>query len=161
MKYYGGIIKIAALIILMPLVLGKCTFSKTVQLYNDCRHLQSLEAQLLRTASGNSIVTPPPLHGENLLSNGRLVEMLSRVCAENSVSIKQYEPRLLDREGNYKLYTASLLLSGNYIDLVKILQYKEENIPFIKISSLKFEYDEKKMKEKKVEMLLSFRQIEN
>lgn len=160
MRYYSGIIKIAALLILMPIVLGKCTFSKTFQLYNDYRHVQSLEEQLVRTASGKPIATPAPLHNENLISNGRLVELISHVCEENSVSVKQYEPQLLDREGDYKLYTANLILSGNYVDLVKTLQYWEDNIPSIKISSLKFEYDEKKMKDKKVEMSLSFKQIE-
>ncbi len=161
MRYCSGIIKIAALIILMPIVLGKCTFSKTFQLYNDYRHIQSLEEQLVRTASGRSILTPMPLNNENLISNGRLVDLISQVCEENSVSVKQYEPQLLDMEGDFKLYTASLILSGNYIDLVKTLKYWEDNIQSIKISSLKFEYDEKKMKDKKVEMLLSFRQIED
>jgi hypothetical protein len=145
----------------MPIVLGKCTFSKTFQLYNDYRHIQSLEEQLVRTASGRSILTPMPLNNENLISNGRLVDLISQVCEENSVSVKQYEPQLLDMEGDFKLYTASLILSGNYIDLVKTLKYWEDNIQSIKISSLKFEYDEKKMKDKKVEMLLSFRQIED
>lgn len=160
MRYYSGIIKIAALLILMPIVLGKCTFSKTIQLYNNYRHIQTLEEQLVRTAPGKPIATPAPLHNENLISNGRLVELISQVCEGNSVSVKQYEPQLLDREGDYKLYAANLILSGNYVDLVKTLQYWEDNIPSIKISSLKFEYDEKKMKDKKVEVLLSFRQIE-
>lgn len=160
MRYHSGIIKIAALIILMPIVLGKCTFSNTFQLYNEYRHIQSLDEQLVHTTSNNRIVTAIPLNVENLISNGRLVELMNQVCEENSVSVKQYEPQLLDKEGDYKLYTASLILSGNYIDLVKTLHYLEDNIQSVKISSLKFEYDEKKMKDKKVEMLLYSRQIE-
>lgn len=161
MNYYIGIIKVAALVILMPIVLGKSTFSKTFQLYNDYRHIQTLEEQMVRTASGKSMLTPMPLNNENLISNGRLVELISRVCEENSVSVKQYEPQLLDREGDYKLYTASLILSGNYVDLVKTLKYWEDNIQSIKMSSLQFEYDEKKMKDKKIEMTINVRQIEN
>lgn len=160
MRYYSGIIKLAALIVIMPLVLGKCTFSKTVQLYNDYRHIQTLEEQLPNMASSQSILALVPISDENLISNGRLVELISPACEENSVSVKQYEPRLLDREGEYKLYTANLILSGNYIDLVKTLKYWEDNIQSIKISSLQFEYDEKKMREEKVEMLLLFRQVE-
>lgn len=160
MKYYSGIIKLLALIILLPIVLGKCTFSNTYQLYNEYRHIQSLDEQLARTTSNNKMVTAIPLNNESLISNGRLVELMSQVCEENSVSVKQYEPHLLDKEGDYKLYTASLILSGNYIDLVRTLHYLEDNIQSIKVSSLKFEYDEKIMKDKKVEMLLYFRQIE-
>lgn len=160
MTYYSGIIKLAALIILMPIVLGKCTFSKTFQLYKDYRHIQTMEEQLVNTSSGKLMLTPVPLSNESLISNGRLVDLISPVCEENSITVKQYEPQLLDNEGNYKLYSANMTLSGNYINLVKTLKYAEDNVQSIKISSLKFEYDEKKMKDEKVEMLLSFRQIE-
>lgn len=160
MKYYIGIIKVVALLILLPILLGISTFSKTIQLYKDYKHIQTLEAQLVHVVSDKPMLTPPSLHNENLISNGRLVELISGVCEENSVLVKQYEPQLLDREGDYKLYTASLILSGNYVDLVKTLKYCEDNMPSVKISTLKFEYDEKKMIEKKVEMLLFFRQIE-
>lgn len=161
MKYYIGIIKVVALIILLPIVMGKNTFSKTFQLYSDYRHIQSLEEQLVRTTSNNRMVTVIPLNNENLISNGRLVELMSQVCEENSVLVKQYEPQLLDQEGNYKLYTASLILSGNYVDLVKTLKYWEDNIQSVKISSLQFEYDEKKMKDKKIEMMVIMKQVEN
>lgn len=161
MKYYNGIIRIIALIILTPIVLGKCTFSKTFQLYRDYQYLQSQEKQLEQTASSKPMLTSTRLHNENLISNGQLVELMSRACEENSVSVKQYEPRLLDREGNYKLYTANMVLTGNYISLVKILRYWEDNMLPVKIRSLQFEYDEKKMKDKKVEMTVIMKQIEN
>ena len=76
------------------------------------------------------------------------------------MSIKQYEPRLLDSEGDYKLYSANLLLSGNYVDLIRTLKYMEDNMKTMKISTLTFNYDEKKMKDKKEEMSLSFMQVE-
>lgn len=160
MKYYSGIIKIVALIIIMPIILGKCTFSKTFRLYGDYRHIQTLEEQLVRTTSGKSVLAPLQLSNENLISNGQLVERIGQVCEENNVSVKQYEPELLDSEGDFKLYNASLILTGNYIDLVKTLKYCEDNIQPVKISTLKFEYDEKKMKDKKVEMTAIMKQIE-
>lgn len=160
MKYYSGIIKIAALVILLPIILGKTTFSKTVQLYKDYQYIQTLEEQLVQTASSKPIATHAPLHNENLISNGRLVEVVNHVCKENNVSIRQYEPQLLDSEGDYKLYNANLILSGSYVDLVRTLKYWEDTIQSVKISSLQFEYDEKKMKEEKVDILLSFRHIE-
>ena len=160
MRYYTGIIKVAVLIILLPIIMGKSTFSRTIQLYKDYQHIQTLEEQLAKSASSNPIVTPTPLLKENLVSNGRLVEVINHVCKENNISIKQYEPQLLDSEGEHKLYNANLILSGSYVDLVKTLKYCEDNIQTIKLSTLKFEYDEKKMKDKKIEMLISFRQIE-
>lgn len=161
MKQYIGIIKIVALLIFMPLVLGKCAFSKTIQLHKDYKHIQTLEKQLERATSGKPMLTPPPLHNENIISNGRVMELINQVCEKNSVAVKQYEPTLSDTEGDYKLYTANLILAGTYIDLVQTLQYCEKNIQSIKISTLKFEYDEKRMKDGKVEMLISIRQIEN
>lgn len=161
MKYYIGIIKVAALIILLPIVMGKSTFSKTIQLHKDYKHIQALEEQLVKTASSNPRLAPVPLHKENLISNGRLVEIINQVCKENNVSIKQYEPQLLDSEGEHKLYNANLILSGSYVDLVKTLKYCEDNVQTIKLSTLKFEYDEKKMKDRKIEMILVFRQIED
>ncbi|HAR38236.1 MAG: hypothetical protein A2W86_09380 [Bacteroidetes bacterium GWD2_45_23] len=160
MRYYSGIIKLVALIILMPVVLGKCTFSKTFQLYNDYRHIRTLEEQLPNVASSQSMLAPVPISNENLISNGRLVELISPVCEENSITVKQYEPQLLDSEGNYKLYSANMTLSGKYIDLVKTLKYWEDNIQSIRISTLQFEYDEKKMKEEKIEMNTVIKQIE-
>lgn len=161
MRYYSGIIKVVALVILLPIILGKSTFSKTIRLHKDYRHIQSMEAQLVRAASSRSILAPISLDNENLISNGRLVELISQVCEENSISVKQYEPQQLDKEGDYKLYTANLILSGSYTDLLKTLKYWEDNIPSVKISTLKFEYDEKKMKEKKVEMAVVMKQIED
>ena len=67
---------------------------------------------------------------------------------------------MLDSEGNYKLYSANMTLSGKYIDLVKTLKYWEDNIQSIRISTLQFEYDEKKMKEEKIEMNTVIKQIE-
>ncbi|RNC63878.1 hypothetical protein [Proteiniphilum sp. X52] len=160
MKYYIGIIKVAALIILLPIILGKSTFSKTIQLHKDYKHIQTLEEQLEQAASEKPVSTPAPVHNQNLVSNGRLVELISRACEGNNVSVKQYEPALLDMEGDYKLYAAILILSGNYVDLVKTLKYCEDNIPSVKISTIQYEYDEKKMKDRKVEMSLSIRQIE-
>ncbi|ULB34931.1 MULTISPECIES: hypothetical protein [Proteiniphilum] len=160
MRYYSGIIKLAALIILMPFVLGKCTFSKTFQLYNDYRQIQTLEEQLPNMALSQSMLAPVLFSDENLTSNGRLIELISPACEEDSITVKQYEPILLDSEGNYKLYSANMTLSGKYIDLVKTLKYWEGNIQSIKISSLQFEYDEKKMKEEKVVMTVIVRQIE-
>lgn len=160
MRHYGGILKIAALLILLPIVLGKFTFSKTIRLYKDYQHIRTLEEQLGKTSAPSALSSPAPLHNVNFISNGRLVDVIADVCKENDVSIKQYEPQLLDSEGDYKLYSAKLLLSGSYVDLVRALEYRENNIAFVKISSLQFEYNEKRMKDGKIEMRLTLRQIE-
>lgn len=161
MKQYIGIIKIVALLIFMPLVLGKCAFSKTFKLYNEYRDIQTLEKQLQHTVSTFNQISPPAApDNENIISNGRVMELMNQVCEKNSVAVKQYEPTLSDTEGDYKLYTANLILAGTYIDLVQTLQYCEKNIQSIKISTLKFEYDEKRMKDGKVEMVVEMKQIE-
>ncbi|MDI9604180.1 MAG: hypothetical protein QM305_02445 [Bacteroidota bacterium] len=160
MKYHGGIIKIAVLLVLFPIILGKSTFSKTIQLSKDYKRIKALEEQLVKKASSPQTFTPLPSREESIISDGRIVVTVDQACKENNVSIKQYEPRLLDSEGDYKLYSANLLLSGNYVDLIRTLKYMEDNMKTMKISTLTFNYDEKKMKDKKVEMSLSFMQVE-
>lgn len=160
MRYYGGILKIAALLILLPIILGKLTFSKTIRLYKDYQHIRTLEEQLGKTSAPSALPSPAPLHNVNLISNGGFVNIIADVCKENDVLIKQYEPQVLDSEGDYRLYSAKLLLSGSYVDLVRVLKYWKDNIAFVKISSLQFAYDEKKMKDGKIEIRLTLRQIE-
>lgn len=160
MKYNRGLIKIAVLIILMPLVLNKLVFSKTADLFKDYRQIQLLEKQLIEVNPDSLAPIHLKLNIENYISNGRIVEFIALACEENCVLVKHYEPLLLDQEGIYKLYTANLTLSGNYIDLVRILQHIENNIESVKISSLKFEYEDRKMKNKEVDLLFSLKQIE-
>lgn len=161
MKNYRGLIQLIVLIVMMPIILYKCTFSKTHQLYKDYKHISLMEEELFHQISKDSLSTPFPLNNKNLISNGQIVEFISPICQENNVSVIKYEPELQDRESNFKLYTANLILSGNYVDLVKTLKHWEDNIQSVRISSLKYEYDEKKMKEKKVEMIVVMKQIED
>lgn len=161
MKYRVGLLKIIGLAFLLPLVLNKLAFSKTVRLYKDYHHVQSLEVQLIQRSLSDSTYFLPLSATGNIISNGRFVENIENVCVENSVTMVQYEPKLLDKEGSIELYAASLILSGNYIDLVKTLKHVENRVQSIKISSLKFEYDEKRMKDKKIEMIAIINQIED
>jgi len=161
MKQYSGIIKLACLLILAPIVIWKFALGNTYNLYRE----KQTAGKLNRETPMLSQVSKPiasTTASEPLLSNGKILKILANTLAAEEVEVLGYTPEIIDEENNYKLYCGKLILSGGYIDLVKVVSAIEKAGLPIKIASMSFEYDHKKKSElKKISLQLIIEQIEH
>lgn len=159
MKKHTGILKIAALIILFPMIIWELSLKKTYMLYNENKQAEVLfneleSAQYRSQEPSISLSTP-------MISNGRLLEIVASDLVEKHIEVVQYNPTLIDESENCKLYSGVLILQGNFINLVKIIDVIEKKKLPIKLSSASFSHHSSKEKPMaKIELTLIFQQVE-
>lgn len=160
MKKYSGILKVAALLVLLPLVIWQFSFKKTYSLYKENK---ALEVQITTLdKKQTSSVEPVNQAISPFLSNGKILELIEPQAPEYGVKMVRFLPALINEDNTAKLYSGTLTLQGTFIGLVKMIGYVEKaNLP-VKISSLTFSYNPPKGKEADQLLLtILFQQIEN
>lgn len=160
MKRYAGIIKIAALLILFPIIIWELSLKKTYTLYNENKQaevlLKAVESRQSRPKEPSISVATP------ILSNGKLLEIMAQEIKEKQVEVVSYNPALINEDAEYKLYSGTMVLQGNFFNLVKIIDVIEKKQLPIKLSSVNFSYNPPKGKPtNKIELTLTFQQIES
>lgn len=160
MKKYIGIIKITVLLVLFPLIIWELTLKKT---YLLSKENDLLEVQLMALKDSIPRLTELALPETTpLLSNAKLLEMITDYLKETNVEIVSYQPSLINEDATYKLYVGILILRGNYINLVKTIDTIEKKKLPVKLSSVRFALNSTKGKEtNRVELTLIFQQIES
>lgn len=159
MKTYSGIIKLIFLIILLPIVAWQLGFKKTYELHRRCLEQQIIVDHSLMGRP--NIETPQPISGDALLSNGKILFLLSDSLSAHHVEVVNYTPRKIDSEKCHLLYNGELLLSGKYINLVEVIQVIERLKLPLKIRWAEFSYDKSRKEVSKVVLLhLLLQQIE-
>lgn len=159
MKKYIGIIKVTALLIILPFIVWELTLKKTYLLYKESRQMEAKVAAISNTpARPLSVITATA----PLLSNGKLLEMITRDLKEANIEIVSYQPSLINEENEYKLYAGTMVLRGDFISLVKTIDSIEKKPLPVKLSSAVFSYNPPKGKEARaIELTLIFQQIES
>lgn len=160
MKKYIGIIKITVLLVLFPLIIWELTLKKT---YLLSKENDLLEVQLMALKDSIPRLTELALPETTpLLSNAKLLEMITDYLKETNVEIVSYQPSLINEDATYKLYVGILILRGNYINLVKTIDTIEKKKLPVKLSSVRFALNSTKGKgTNRVELTLIFQQIES
>lgn len=155
MKRYASIIKLAALLVLAPVVIYVLSVSDTIGLYKEYRQVResSATAPVIEWTDGFSASAP-------MLSSGVLMRIISGVCAENKVTIGTYSPEEFGREGDLRLVSAQLCLTGDFVGLLKVLARVEE-ISDIKISAEEFSTMKVGKKDKTIQLELTVVQVED
>lgn len=159
MKKYAGIIKLVALLILFPIIIWELSLKKTYTLYHENK-----QAEILFKAveSGQSRPKKPSISvATPMLSNGKLLEILAQDIKKKYLDVVSYNPVLINEEAEYKLYAGTLVLQGNFFNLVRIIDVIEKKQLPIKLSSANFSHNPPKGKPmNKIELTLIFQQIE-
>lgn len=156
-----GIIKIIALLVLFPLIIWELTLKKT---YLLSKENEQLEAQVMAMKNtGPRFAALAMSETSPLISNGKLLEMITDYLKEANVEIVSYQPLLINEDNTYKLYTGTMVLRGNYINLVKTIDTIERKKLPVKLSSARFSLSSAKEKKvaNTVELTLIFQQIES
>ena len=155
MKRYASIIKLAALLVLAPVVIYVLSVSDTIGLYKEYRQAResSVTSPIIERAEDFSASAP-------MLSSGVLMRMISGVCAENKVMVGYFTPEEVGREGGLRLVSAQLCLTGNFVGLLQVLARVEE-INDIKISGAEFSTMKVGNKDKTIRLELTVVQVED
>ena len=132
MKRYASIIKLAALLVLVPVVIYVLSVSDTIGLYKEYRQAResSVRSPIIARTEDFSASAP-------MLSSGVLMSMTSSICTESKVTVGSFSPEEVGREGDLRLVSAQLCLTGDCVGLLKVLARVEE-ISDIKISGAVF-----------------------
>lgn len=155
MKQYASIIKLAALLVLAPVVIYVLSFSDTIGLYKEYRQAgeSSVTSPIIARTEDFSASVP-------MLSSGVLMRMISSICTESKVTVGSFSPEEVGREGDLRLVSAQLCLTGNFVGLLKVL-IRVEEISDIKISGAEFSTMKVGKKDKTIQLELTVVQVED
>lgn len=155
MKNYISMIKLAALLVLAPVVIYTMSISDTLKLYKE--YCQAKESANMVPAADRREEFPA---SAPMLSSGVLMRMTTGVCAENKVSVGHFSPKEIGREGTLRLVSAQLDLTGHFVGLLKVLAYIE-SVPDLRISNAEFRTVKAGKDSSTVQLELTVLQIED
>ena len=155
-RKYGGLVRLAILLIIVP-VAWHLSISRTVDQWRKYRIGQS-EIRLLEgmdNISGAMI----ELHND-LLNSGDILKALYPEIEANGLNVDLYVPYLTQTQGSTTLRSAEIVLRGEFISLLKIIRFLENDIPQVSLRSIEFaSSNNPREKEKQLRATLIVQQI--
>lgn len=159
-RQYKGLLKLAGMIVMVPLVAWLFGFRQTVKLWRECSVRQETVHRLSANKPEREEVLQEGLSGKQVLNNGVLLEQLGGTVRDNGVKVVKYTPYLTRQEGALQVHTGELVLSGNFTSLLKVMQHVEKKGNSGKIISAGFRlYDDRVRKERQLRMTLVIQQL--
>lgn len=146
MKTYSGILKLVCLVFVAPLLMWTFTLKGTHHLYKEKNKMLNDNQAFTSHTSQKQVHSIQISQSKPILSNGKFLQLFADSLSSLEIEITDYTPELIDSEGESKLYLGKLVLSGRYIELVRMISIIEKSQLPIKIVSLNFDYDRKKRK---------------
>ena len=131
MKKYTGIIKLAALLVLLPIFLWVGALSRTAKQYKEYRKWSKVQASAPVRTSSLKLSTEKILGGEEFIGE------LGTLSSQEGFTIVNYTPALLKADAGISLYSAKLQAKGRFIPLLKLAHFLEEK-EGIDLSALAF-----------------------
>lgn len=124
---YGGIVRLALLLIVLPVAVYRFSLGRTVALWGEVREgeriIEAAEAGNERNAPAAVLDTAERIAG------GGLLDSLSRFLAGGEVAVVRYTPFLTRDGDDFALRTAEIVLSGGFAPLVRTLERLERCLP--------------------------------
>lgn len=157
---YKGVLHLGLLLVVLPLAVYSLAFGKTIQKYigyrNEQKMLTALEISTTSTDRPETIL----FSNENLVQTGLLLHRLSETLLRYGVTVEKYTPYTFDGGNQILLHTAELVLQGDYIDLVRVIEYVQENLPECKLLSVHFKSEKiQSSNERRLKVTLLLQQI--
>jgi len=139
MRKHINLIKIILLVIAAPYLIWNLAISKTYklevsnkQLKEEIRALnEEPDKKINKSHKGVQI-------NEKIISNGKLLDYIA-ANLDSETKVVGYTPNLINKDKESCLYIADMEISGNFINLLRIVKEIETGQLPIKILSLKFE----------------------
>jgi len=147
------IIKLILLLGIAPLAIWFGAISGTVDSYMKYRRLSK---QPSITSRSNNVVDLSKVAGADLVSDGSVIADIERLFSKTGVTVSAYTPKKEEEEAGLSLMKAKLEVKGDYISLLKVLDYLETDGRYV-LSEIAFE--RKDVREKAVTLRMNISQL--
>lgn len=135
---YRGIIDMALLLLVAPLLTYRLAISSTIATWKVSRE----ESKELIVIQGDSVGSQKPTAFKyddiEMIESGLLLEQLLDGNNNFAVSIIKYTPYMTYNQNGIRIRTAELILGGSFSSLVKTIERIEKSILTCKIISADF-----------------------
>lgn len=160
-KEHRGLLKLVGIIVMVPLVAWFFGFRQTVRLWRECEVRQETISRLSTSGSGKMTRLPGgELTGKQVLNNGILLERIGKDVESNGVKIVKYTPYLTREEGKLLVHTGELVLSGNFVSLLRVMHRVELDEGLGRVVSVGFRlFRDRAKKERQLRMTLVIQQL--
>lgn len=159
-NYMSGRIKLGMLLLVPPLLAWGFGYRQTVCLWMECRddrhHLEKLMANYQDTL----LVKEEECFRLPLLDNGKILEYLHPLASANGVRVYKYTPCLTRESEHARIYTGELILSGDFIPLLRTADSLCRMLPALPLLSASFRlFRDVRMREEQLRLTLVFQQL--
>ncbi len=160
-KEHRGLLKLVGIVVMVPLVAWFFGFRQTVRLWRECESRQETISRLSVNEPGKVTRLPEnEVTGKQVLNNGVLLERIGKEVESNGVKIVKYTPYLTREEGRLLVYTGELVLSGNFVSLLRVMHRVEIDEGLGRIVSVGFRlFHDRAKKERQLRMTLVVQQL--
>lgn len=159
LKSTRNIFKIVAILFVVPIIMWVFSISKTFKLNN---RINEIKKELLIIRERNQFEEPVSQDKSGngvMLSNGEIVSYISSNLNRH-VKIVSYVPNLYFKNETECLYTAQLVISGSFIELLSVVYCLEDMYHPIEIISIEFNIKEGYNIERSLNLTLFLAQVE-
>ena len=160
-KEHRGLLKLVGIVVMVPLVAWFFGFRQTVRLWRECELRQETISRLSVNEPGKVTRLPEnEVTGKQVLNNGVLLERIGKEVESNGVKIVKYTPYLTREEGKLLVHTGELVLSGNFVSLLRVMHRVEIDEGLGRIVSVGFRlFRDRAKKECQLRMTLIVQQL--
>ena len=134
---YEGVVRLVLLLVVLPAVVYRLSLGRTVALWGEvCR-----AERTLAEADSASIQPDTPaamLDTEELIAGGGLLELLERLGPDSSAEVVSYTPYRTREGDDFTLRTAEIVLSGDFVPLLRTLDAAERELSGCRLLSSEF-----------------------
>ena len=160
-RAYKSFIKLASLLCALPLIAWFLGLRGTVASWQEYREKLGVLEKLRMESDGSSLPRVKEVFSSQaVLQDGQWLKKLSPMLTEGETVVSKYTPYLLRTEGSVRIDIGELTLSGDFISLVKLLDFIERDKSLGKVVSVAFGTTVDRVKKKKqLKMTLWIQQL--
>lgn len=134
---YEGVVRLVLLLVVLPAAVYRLSLGRTVALWGEvCRAERTIaEAE----AAPVQPDTPAAmLDTVELIAGGGLLELLERLGPDSSAEVVSYTPYRTREGDDFTLRTAEIVLSGDFVPLLRTLDATEREFSGCRLLSSEF-----------------------
>ena len=134
---YEGVVRLVLLLVVLPGAVYRLSLGRTVALWGEvCRAERTIaEAEAAPVQPDAAVVM---LDTVELIAGGGLLDLLERLDPDSSVRIVSYTPYLTREGDDFTLRTAEIVLSGDFVPLLRTLDATERELSGCRLLSSGF-----------------------
>ena len=134
---YEGVVRLVLLLIVLPAAVYRLSLGRTVALWGEVRRAE----RTLAEAEAAPVQPDTPaalLDTVELIAGGGLLELLERLGPDSSAEVVSYTPYRTREGDDFTLRTAEIVLSGDFVPLLRTLDAAERELSGCRLLSSEF-----------------------